>query len=725
MTIAEDRPIESDEVHTHHSFCRFCHASCPIEVDVVDGRAVAVRGVAEDPLFAGYTCIKGRQIPEQMTHSGRLRTSLRRRSDGTFEEISSDEAMDSIGVELRRILEAHGPRAIASYTGTGGYQNSLAIPAARAFHQGLKSPSFYTSVTIDQPAKATAPFRVGIWEAGYNNFSDAEVLLAIGYNPLVSSFGPVGGLQGTNPYVALRDAQRRGMKLIVIDPRRTEFAARADIHLAPRPGEDPTLMAGILKVIIDEGLFDHEFCDRWVADLAELAQAVSTFDLDYVAKRCDVPADDIVAAARMFASVRKGTSGTGTGPSMAPHSSLTEHLSIVLNTICGRVNREGDTLESGYFLYPETPKRAQVHAARPPATGAHQRVRNLRGIRGEMLTTALSEEILTPGDGQVRALIVSGGNPVVAWPDQELTIAAMKDLELLVVIDHRMSATAEFAHYVIAPTLSLERADVPHLMDRWFSAPYTNYTEAITPRLGDVMNEWEVFWELARRLNSTLPLPGGDAPMDARPTDDEMLDLAYAGSRMSMDEVRRNRMTIHPDKRLVAQPADPECTARFTVAPPDIVEEMVRVRAEENSAAALGVDPAAFPYRLVSRRLKHVLNSFGSELSVLGAKGTTNPAYMNPDDMEDLDLADGDLIEVTSPRSSLRAVAESADDVRRGVISMAHSWGGSSLTDEKVRDIGTPTNRLVSVERGHDPVNGMVVQSAIPVRVSVIERINR
>jgi anaerobic selenocysteine-containing dehydrogenase len=484
-------------------------------------------------------------------------------------------------------------------------------------------------------------------------------------------------------------------------------------------------MAGILKVIIDEGLFDHEFCDRWVADLAELAQAVSTFDLDYVAKRCDVPADDIVAAARMFASARKGTSGTGTGPSMAPHSSLTEHLSIVLNTICGRVNREGDTLESGYFLYPETPKRAQVHAARPPATGAHQRVRNLRGIRGEMLTTALSEEILTPGDGQVRALIVSGGNPVVAWPDQELTIAAMKDLELLVVIDHRMSATAEFAHYVIAPTLSLERADVPHLMDRWFSAPYTNYTEAITPRLGDVMNEWEVFWELARRLNSTLPLPGGDAPMDARPTDDEMLDLAYAGSRMSMDEVRRNRMTIHPDKRLVAQPADPECTARFTVAPPDIVEEMVRVRAEENSAAALGVDPAAFPYRLVSRRLKHVLNSFGSELSVLGAKGTTNPAYMNPDDMEDLDLADGDLIEVTSPRSSLRAVAESADDVRRGVISMAHSWGGSSLTDEKVRDIGTPTNRLVSVERGHDPVNGMVVQSAIPVRVSVIERINR
>ena len=214
------------------------------------GQAVAIRGVADDPIFAGYTCIKGRQIPEQMTHPSRLLSSLRRRPDGTFEEISSTDAMDEIGAKLRHILNTHGPRAIASYTGTGGYQNSLAVPVARSFHQGFDSPSFYTSVTIDQPAKSTAPFRVGIWEAGYHNFSDAEVLLAIGYNPMVSSFGPVGGLQGTNPYVVLREAKKRGMKLIVIDPRRTEFASQADIHLAPKPGEDPTLMAGLSLIHI-------------------------------------------------------------------------------------------------------------------------------------------------------------------------------------------------------------------------------------------------------------------------------------------------------------------------------------------------------------------------------------------------------------------------------------------------------------------------------------------
>ena len=722
LNVTDD--LSTDGISTHLTFCRFCHASCPIEVDLQGGQAVAIRGVPEDPIFAGYTCIKGRQIPEQMTHPQRLLKSLRRRPDGTFEELSSSEAMDEIATQLRRIIDTYGPRSVASYTGTGGYQNSLAVPAARAFHQGFDSPSFYTSVTIDQPAKSTAPFRVGIWEAGYQDFSNADVLLAIGYNPMVSSFSPVGGLQGTNPYVVLREAKNRGMKLIVIDPRRTEFATQADIHLAPKPGEDPTLMAGILKVVIDEGLFDHEFCDLWVSDLAQLADAVSTFTLDYVSKRCDVPADDIVAAARMFATAQRGTSGTGTGPSMAPHSSLTEHLSIALNTICGRVNREGDSLESGYFLYPETPRRAQVHAARTPATGAPSRMRNLRGIRGEMLTTTLAEEILTPGDGQVRALIVSGGNPVVAWPDQELTVAAMKDLELLVVVDHRMSATAEFADYVIAPTLSLERADVPHLMDRWFRAPYTNYTDAITERAGDVLNEWEVFWELSKRLGYPLPLAGGDTPMDERPSDDAMIDLAYAGSRMPMDEVRANRRVVHPDKAMIVSAADPTCTAKFTVAPDDIVAELGEVHVEGDSAVALGVDPSLYPFRLVSRRLKHVLNSYGSSLSVLGAKGTSNSAYMNPQDMLDHQLVEGDLIEIFSPRASVHGLVEAAPDVRRGVISMAHSWGGSSLTDEKVRDIGSPTSRLVSVDKGYDRINGMVVQSAIPVRIAIAEHIN-
>lgn len=707
----------SPEVTTTTTFCRVCHASCPLEVDVADNRVLAVRGVMDDPLFEGYTCIKGRQLPDQMADPNRLRGPLRRRPDGTFEEVGSAAALDEIAAALRRIIDEHGPRAVASYTGTGGYQNSVAVPAARAFHQGLDSVSFYTSVTIDQPAKGLAGFRLGGWEAGYHNFTDSDVHMAIGYNPMVSSYGPVGGLQGTNPFVVMRRRKAEGMKLVVVDPRRTELASFADIHLQIRPGEDAVLLAGMIRIVLEEGLQDHEFCERWVSQLDELAAAVDGFTLDVVAARCELAADDVVAATRMFAAGPRGTAGTGTGPNMAAHSSLTEHLTVVLNTILGRVNREGDLIENGLLLYPEQTHRAQVVPPRNPTNGPPSRLRGLRGYRGEMPTAALAEEILTPGEGRVRALIVSGGNPAVAFPDQELTLRALADLELLVVIDHRMTPTAEFAHYVIAPTLSLERADVPHLMDRWFRQPYTNYTGPVVERDGDVLNEWEVFWELASRLGSTLPFPGGSPDMSVRPSTDEIIDRAYAGSRMPLDQVRANPRTVHPAMRPVVDPPDEHATARFTPAPPELMAELATLLHQR--APMLGdADVSAYPFRLVSRRLKHVLNSTGTELPGLARKGTTNPAYMHPDDVADLQLVAGDLVEITSPRASVVAVVEPADDIKRGVVSMAHSWGGSSLTDEKVRDIGTPTSRLVSVDAGHDPVTGMVVSSAIPVAVA-------
>ncbi len=704
-------------IRTEHTFCRVCHASCPMEVDIDDNRVIAVRGVMDDPLFEGYTCIKGRQIPDQMADPKRIRQPLRRRPDGTFEETTSAEALDEVAAELRRIIDTYGPRAVASYTGTGGYQNSVAVPAARAFHQGLDSVSFYTSVTIDQPAKGLAMLRLGGWEAGYHSFTDSNVHMAIGYNSMVSSYAPLGGLQGTNPFTVMRRRKAEGMKLIVIDPRRTELAGFADIHLQIRPGQDTTLLAGMIKIVLDEGLQDHEFCERWVDQMAELDAAVAGFTLDLVAERTQLDPDDIVAATRMFAEGPRGTAGTGTGPNMAAHSSLTEHMTMVLNTILGRVNREGDLMENGLLLYPEMPHRAQATAPRNPTNGPEARIRNLRGYRGEMPAATLAEEILTPGDGRIRALIVSGGNPVVAFPDHELTMQAMEDLELLVVVDYRMTASAELADYVIAPTLPLERADVPHLMDRWFRAPYTNYTEAVLERDGDVLNEWEVFWELASRLGSTLPLPGGSPDMTERPDTDEIIDRSYHGSRMPLEEVRANLRTVHLDKKLAVEPADENATAKFTPAPADFVAELADVLAETADTFA-GSDVSGYPFRLVSRRLKHVLNSTGTELPGLARKGTTNPAYMHPDDVTELGLESGDVIEISSPQASLLGVVEASDDVKRGVISMAHSWGGRSLTDEKVREIGSPTSRLVSTDVGHDPVTGMVVSSAIPVAVA-------
>jgi anaerobic selenocysteine-containing dehydrogenase len=715
-------------IETRETFCRFCHAACPLHVDVeinstgarTQEVVIAVRGIMEDPLFEGYTCIKGRQLADQHHAPDRLRNPLQRNDDGSFIEVTSKDALDDIATRVQAIIAAHGPRAVATYTGTGAFQNSISMPVTQAFHSGIGSPSFYTSITIDQPAHLTSRLRMGAWEAGWQNFRDADVLLAIGYNPLVSSYAPAGGLQGTNPFVRLRRAKERGMKLIVIDPRRSELASFADLWLPVKPGEDPTLLAGLINVILQESLYDKDFCDRWVDQLDDLRSAVAPFSPEMVATRCEVEAADLLTAARMFAAGPRGTAGTGTGPNMAAHSTLMEHLALTLNAICGRVNREGDVLESGNFLYPGDTRRAQVIAPSDPAPGTPHRVRGLKGMPGEMLTNALAEEILEPGEGKVRCLFVCGGNPVVAFPDQLKTIAAMKDLELLVVIDHRMTPTAELAHYVIPPRLELERADVPTVMDRRFASAYVSYTPAVLQTDGDLLSEWEVFAGLAQRLGTRIPLPGGDLPLDGSANDDMVLDYAFAKSRLAMSEIRAKRSTIHQELAVKVVAADSDASARFAVAPPDVVEELAVVLTEKTGAEVIdGFDPTKFPFRLISRRLKHVLNSLGREIPGLARVGTTNAAYMNPLDMRDLSLSDGELVRITSPSGEVVGVAEGSDTIKRGVISMSHSWGGST-TDEDVRLHGTPTNRLCTVESGRDPINGMAIQSAIPIAVTKV-----
>ena len=715
-------------IETRETFCRFCHAACPLHVDVeinstgarTQEVVVAVRGIMEDPLFEGYTCIKGRQLADQHHAPDRLRNPLQRSDDGSFVEVTSKNALDDIAHRVQAIIAAHGPRAVATYTGTGAFQNSISMPVTQAFHSGIGSPSFYTSITIDQPAHLTSRLRMGAWEAGWQNFRDADVLLAIGYNPLVSSYAPAGGLQGTNPFVRLRRAKERGMKLIVIDPRRSELASFADLWLPVKPGEDPTLLAGLINVILQENLHDKDFCDRWVDQLDDLRSAVAPFNPEMVATRCEVDAADVLTAARMFAAGPRGTAGTGTGPNMAAHSTLMEHLALTLNAICGRVNREGDVLESGNFLYPGDTRRAQVIAPSDPAPGTPHRVRGLKGMPGEMLTNALAEEILEPGEGKVRCLFVCGGNPVVAFPDQLKTIAAMKDLELLVVIDHRMTPTAELAHYVIPPRLELERADVPTVMDRRFASAYVSYTPAVLQADGDLLSEWEVFAGLAERLGTRIPLPGGDLPLDGSADDDMVLDFSFAKSRLPMSEIRAKRSTIHEELAIKVVAADPDASARFAVAPPDVVEEISVVLSEKTGAEVIdGFDATKFPFRLISRRLKHVLNSLGREIPGLARVGTTNAAYMNPLDMRDLSLSDGELVRITSPSGEVVGVAEGSDTIKRGVISMSHSWGGS-ITDEDVRLHGTPTNRLCTVDSGRDPINGMAIQSAIPIAVTKV-----
>ncbi len=720
-------------VTTTRTFCRFCHAACAMEIDVDtdSNTVVGVRGDANDPIFGAYTCIKGRHLADQHHNPDRLRTALKRQPDGSFEPIPTAQAFDEIAERLQRIIAEHGPRAVASYSGTAVFQNAAAHPVIRAFHTAIESPSIYTSLTIDQPAKLVTPLRLGTWGAGRQPWSTADVSLVVGINIVVSMLGIPGGPTFVNPLASLRAAKKRGLKLIVIDPRRTETAAMADLHLQVTPGEDPTLLAGMLRVMLDEGLVDAEFCDRWVDGIPELHRAVGAFDLAYVAERAGVPADDIVAAARMFAAGPRGSATCGTGPNMAPHGTLMEHLVGCFNVLGGRFPREGDIVQNPTGVIgmngPATPPKAQPKAPRPEylTNGAKARVRDLHAILGQAPTAALADEIIEPGEGQVRALLTIGGNPVLAWPDQIKTVRALETLDLHVAHDIRMSATARTADYVIPSKLSLERPDVPTNVDTWWEVPYVMYTPALLEADDGLVDEAGLCIEIARRMSITLELPGGPLTPEHRATPDEILELSYPHARVPWAELRAiNGGVVRDDLGCVVLPADDDCTARFQVAPEGLGAEFHEIRHEVNSFGSIaGYNPSVHTHRMASRRLKSVFNSSGREIETLRAKEGTSFAHAHPDDLKAWGVRDGDLVDITSPRSSIRTVVKAAPDVKPGTVSMAHSWGdlpGEAGPKADPYTLGDTTGRLSDNASGYDPITGLPVMSAIPVSVRAV-----
>jgi anaerobic selenocysteine-containing dehydrogenase len=707
-------------VETHKTFCRFCHANCAMVVDVEDGKVLEVRGDPDDPAYGGYTCMKGRELPDSHNAEHRLHHSLVRDANGEFQEKPMDEALAHVASELRRIIDTYGPHSVAVFMGSGGFQNSAAMAASMSFAQAIGSRNFYTSVTLDQPAKVFTTARYGKWMAGPNTFSESDVAMFIGNNPIVSHYAPVGGVPPFSPSRRIRDRKEEGLKLIVADPRESDVARLADIYLPVKPGEDPALLAGMLNVIIEEELYDRNFVSAHVDGFEELAAAVKAMTPDVAAERAGVETDQLVAAARMFAGGSKGCAVTGTGPEMAGNGTLTEYLVTCLNTICARFRQEGDKAAiPGVFTVQQGTPRAQVGPPMPMfgAEGMPQsRFRGLGHLGWEMPCNVLADEILTPGDGQVRAFISVGGNPVVGFPDQAKMVEALDDLELYVQIDPWMSASAKRADVVLAPSQCLEREDITNLSEWWHEEPYARYVEAIATPPGDVIDEYEMFWTLAKHLGITMQLAGGPLPMDHKPSKEEFLDLMVEGSLVKPSQVRKDAQAaggaavIYHDQHPVAEPVDEEQFHRFDLAVDDMPGAITRYA--ENASVREGFD-----FKLISRRSKTRFNSIGHPLKKLQDKTTTNPAYIHPDDIAALGLEEGGIVEITSPHATIHGVVKASDRVRRGLVSMAHAYGDADATKEDVRERGSSTNRLTSEVVDFDPITGQSLQSAIPVKL--------
>lgn len=725
------RTPADDAASTRHVLRRVCNKGCPMIAEVRGGRLATVRGNKDNELFQGYTCVKGRALPAFINGPGRLLRS-QRRSPAGFEPIPVAAAMDEIAARLSEILDKYGPWSIATYYGTQ-LQNVSAGALMRAFSAAIGSDMKFGASSLDKPGRSIAWAMQGKWQAPPMGFSAPGAVLMLGIKPLVNG---LGGIPAGHPGHWLGERLRAGMELIVVDPRRSDIAKRATLFLQPRPGHDIPILAAMLNVILTERLHDERFTTENVANLGALRSAVSAFDPREVAARSGLDPVDLERAARVFARAGRGYAVAGTGPHMAGQGTLLEYLALCLDTVCGHWMRAGEVVPAVGVFGPSTVPRAQ--ADDPKAAygfGARSRVRGLGLSAAGMPSATLAEEILIDGPGRVRALISCGGNPLAAFPDHGQTVRALERLDLLVQVDPFMSQTAELADYVIAPkmtpemigiTIKIESSPRQYATGYGYPADYAQYSDAIVepPPDSEVIEDWELFYGLAQRMRLDLTVTnqaGQLVPLDMTepPPPDELVDLLMAGSRVPLDQIKASPGGGYfpADPPVVVAEKQDGWSGRLDVGNTELLADLAVHASTDDDWRG---DP--YPFRLLCRRMAHVVNS-SYNARVAGGHPGPNPAFMNSADLTALGLVKGAEIEIESAHGTIMALADVDDGLRVGSVSMSFGFGGARDADHRdIRSVGSSVARLLSTRDYFDPYSGQPRMSSVPIRIRAATR---
>ncbi|MGZ4757514.1 MAG: molybdopterin-dependent oxidoreductase, partial [Acidimicrobiales bacterium] len=492
--------------HDVLSYCRICAAACGITVTVDGPRVVKVRGDAGHPVSQGYTCPKGRGLAAWHHDPRRLdRPRLR----GT--EVGWTELLDDLAGSLRVVLDATGPDAVALYLATGMAYDAAGQVASAMWLASLGSRSFFTAATVDNaPVLVAAELVAGhamlspVWDA-----TSGGLLLLVGTNPVVSHGY---GTTIPDPVRHLRAHRRLGGRLWVLDPRRTETAALADEHVPVRPGADVAVLAAVARAVLAEGHDPDEvarFCTA--EDLDRLRVALAPFT---PARAAEVAGVDIEAVERLVADVRhhRGRLAVmcGTGTTMATDGVVVEWLRWVLLILTGSLDRPGGMRFQDGPLGRLQPPRAvaspagSVRDATGPDDGPTSRP-ELQRVVGQVPAVALADEIEA---GHVRALVVTGGNPIAAIPEPDRMRAALASLDVLAVVDVMDNELTELATHVLPSTGQLERADLM-LASNLSVRSGVQATTAVVPPVGGRRPVWWMLGGLSTRLGGDL-LAGAD-----------------------------------------------------------------------------------------------------------------------------------------------------------------------------------------------------------------------
>ena len=738
----------------HRRICPFCEATCGLLV-TTEGRTVTkVEGDPDDPFSSGYICPKGAALGDFDADPDRITTPLIRENGG-FREASWDEAFTLIDNQLANIKEQYGRKAIGAYAGNPSIHNLSLATYIPGLLKALGSPNIFSASTVDQIPKqlaAAAMFGTGL-SVPIPDIDRTDYMLIIGANPLVSN----GSMMTAPDFVGrLKALKARGGKIVVIDPRFTQTAKLADTHYPIRPGADAYFLFAIVHTLYAEGLVKPGALAEHCNGLDDIEALAQDFSPEVVANRCGIDAETIRQLARDIAAAPSATVYGRIGTCTQAFGTLASWLPDVIHILTGNMDREGGVMFTKPAHGPGNCKGEDGvgHGLR---TGRRQsRVRGRDELFGEFPVACMAEEIDTPGEEQIRALITIAGNPVLSTPNSERLDKAMAGLDFMVSVDVYLNETTRHAHVILPGVSPLEGSHYDLAFSQLAVHNFARFSEAMFPVPEGQLDEWEV---LLRLMGIVAGMgPNGDVSfldtmvittliqretalpnslVHGRETEEILAGLApRVGPDRVLDFMLRtgpygegfgaNPDGLSLDKVIASRtgidlgplaPRIPEMlrtpSGKIEVAPPAIVNDVARLRAslQESSNGLV----------LIGRRHVRSNNSWLHNIPMLVKGKDRCTLVMHPVDAAAHGLEPGTQAKVRSRVGEVTVPVEISDAIMQGVVSMPHGWGHDLhgvQQDVAEAHAGVNSNVLTDESLMDEP-SGNAVLCGIPVEVEV------
>lgn len=641
----------------HYRACNLCEAICGIEIKHEDGKVLSITGDKLDPFSRGHICPKALALKDIYEDKNRLKRPVKRVGND-WHEISWDEAFDEIAGKIGEIQTKYGRNAVAVFQGNPSVHNFGTLLSSGDFLKTLKTQNHYTATSVDQ-----LPHHFAAWAMlGHPlllpipDIDRTEYFLILGANPLASN----GSLM-TAPDVInrLESITKRGGKIVLIDPRKTETTRVASEHHFIKPSSDANFLLAIVHTLFAENLVNLERLGDFTDGVETLREIAKDYAPEAVESLTGISADEIKRLAIEFATAKSAVCYGRIGVSTQKFGGLCQWLINSINILTGNFDRAGGAM----FTAPAF----DILAASKGGNIFNRwqsRVRKLPEFMGELPVSALAEEILTIGEGQIKALITSCGNPVLSTPNGTRLERALEKLEFMVSIDIYINETTRFADIILPPATGLEVSHYDVIFNILAVRNTAKYSAPLFPKSDGAKYDWEIFQMLAHRLSRK------DEPLKLVPPEAKLdFGLKFGGYKLSLEELQKNPHGVNLGE---LKPCLPERlfteNKRVDLAPDVFVKDLARLETEENHADE-------FPFALIGRRHLRDCNSWlhNSEILVKGKNRCT--LLINISDAENLNLQNHQTVKVSSRTGTVEIPAEITENIARGVVSIPHGYG--------------------------------------------------